>query len=167
MANWKAREKGFHGGRIREIGDVFPAPDGEDISWADPVDGERPTEAPKSAPAADTFAGIQSGPKVLDLTTKLEAAEARVAELEAALNEARNAAPAPVDDSDLVKSLKDDLKAAQKRVKALEADAKTKDELLAAKDQEYQEMMKNRDEWKTAYDDLVAEAQTDHPDQPG
>lgn len=180
MATWKAREKGFHGGRIREAGDVFEAPDGEDISWADPADGQRPTPAP-AGPKADTLAGIQSGPKVLELTSKLEASEARVAELEAIhgdlsgqvialkakVNELESAQPTPADESDTVKSLRADLKAAQKRVIALEADAKTKDDLLAAKDQEYQEMMKNRDDWKQAYDDLVAESTPDAPEEPG
>lgn len=167
MAMWKANKQGFVSNKLIQPGEVFEGPDGMDFKWADPVDGDRPIEVKKSAPASDTFAGIQAGPKVADLSAKLDAANARVADLEAQLIAASNAAPIVADESDTVKSLKADLKAAQKRIVALEADTKTKDDLLAAKDQEYQEMMKNRDDWKQAYDDLVAEHTPDAPEEPG
>lgn len=172
MATWKANRMGFVGNRLIQAGDVFEHEDGFDISWADPVDGARPVEAPKpAAPAGDTFAGIQAGPKVQELSAKLADAEARAADLEAKLNEATarvnalEAAPAPEapDESEQLKALKTDLKAAQKQIKNLEA-------ANASLTDENQALEKNRDDWKVAYDDLKDKYEpdeTDHPDEPG
>ena len=167
MAMWKATKTGFVNNTLVHPGDVFEGPEGMDFKWAEPMDGARPVEVKSAAPAADTFAGMQAGPQVRELQGKLSAAEAKAADLEAQLNAALAAAPQTADDSETVKSLKADLKAAQKRIGVLEKDIETKDALIAAKDVEYAEMAQNRDDWKAAYDELKGDVDTDHPDQPG